>query len=219
MDENLSVALIEALAAIWTAIRSRHPEVPGVVLLPAPAVRMNVLGHFAPLRWVPRQKDDQLIHEVVVSAEYLDRKAEDIVETMLHEAAHALNFARGIKDCSANQYHNRRYRVAAEELGLEVSQVQHYGFALTSLPENTADQYRREMEALESVLIHRRRPHSIRRPPGLTPTTTKGGKTDKTGSRNRKAICACGYIIRVSKKTMQNTVIRCESCDEPFCLV
>ena len=34
--------------------------------------------------------------------------------------------------------------------------------------------------------------------------------------RSRKATCACPFIIRVSRKTIESTVIRCESCGEPF---
>ena len=56
MDERTSVRLIEALSRVWTKIRIRHPDVPPVVLLAAPAPRgeMRVLGHFAALRWSGR---------------------------------------------------------------------------------------------------------------------------------------------------------------------
>lgn len=223
MDERASVALIEALAGVWSSIRARHPDVPGVVLLPAPSLtrKMNVLGHFAPLRWRPKQREGALVHEVVVVAEHLDRTAADIAETLLHEAAHALNFSRGIRDCSRSQYHNREFKAAAEEVGLEVAQVPHYGYALTGLPQETAAAYHAEIAALEAVLVHRlKRVNLPPRPPG--PGTTPPGAGDGTGApstRSRKATCPCGYIIRVAKKTMDKTVIRCENCGEPFALV
>ena len=217
MDERTSVALIQALADVWTAIRDRHPDVPGVVLLPAPAGgRANVLGHFAPLRWSPKTQDDgQLLHEVVVVAEHLNRPTAEIVETLIHEAAHALNFSRGIKDCSTNQYHNRRFRDAAHELGLDVAQVRHYGFAFTSLRPETAEAYVDEIDALEHVLVHRL---GLRRLPPTPPGTKTPPDDKKPRSRSRKATCACdpAFIIRVSRKTMKNTTIRCESCGEPF---
>ena len=58
-DEQASVLLIQALADVWKSIRDRHPAVPGVVLLAAPAQRggLNVLGHFAALRWSARKKE------------------------------------------------------------------------------------------------------------------------------------------------------------------
>ena len=211
------VALILALSRVWKAIQERHPEVPSVVLLPAPALRRGVLGHFAPLRWTARREDGRLLHEVVVVAEHLDREPADVVETLLHEAAHALNFERGIRDCSRSQYHNKRFKAAAEELGLAVTQVRHYGFALTVLTSETAGRYRQVIDDLERVMLHRRRA----RPSTTTPGTgTNGTKTttrdDKPVNRNRKAVCACGFIIRASRKTLTETTVRCDQCGEPF---
>ena len=168
------------------------------------------------VRWSPREENGTRFHEVVVVAEHLDRSAEAIVETLLHEAAHALNFARGSHDCSASQYHNAHFKAAAEELGLVVTQVQHYGFAKTSMPVETVKVYEEEVRRLEEVLVHRRKPPAAR----VLPTRTPGnGDTTKEGSqgRSRKATCACRFIIRVSRKTMQDTVIRCSRCGEPFC--
>ena len=221
MDENRSVRLIEALSRVWTRIRIRHTDVPPVVLLAAPAPRgeMRVLGHFAALRWRGRHQSDEHLHEVVVVAEHLNRSPEAIVETLLHEAAHAMNFERKIHDCSNSQYHNAKFRQAAEEIGLRVERVPHYGYALTVLPHETSLHYEAEIAGLREVLIHRAHP----------PTTSagpppKGGDTDEEEdtadtqprSRLRKAECACGFIIRVSKKTITDTTIRCDSCGEPF---
>lgn len=225
MDENLSVALISALAEIWSTIQKHHPDVPPVVLLPAPAQRgrMNVLGHFAALRWRSKKEKGGNYHEVVVVAEHLNRSAESVTETLLHEAAHAMNFARGIKDCTKSQYHNLRYKVAAEEVGLVVEQVRHYGWALTSMPVETVFRYRKEILALESVLVHR---HTVR-----IAAATKGdkdgddegdeGRDTKPIGRLRKATCSCSpsFIIRVSRKTIEETTILCGSCGEPFRIV
>lgn len=222
MDEQASVALIRALARVWTKIRLRHPDVPGVVLIPAPAERgrTNVLGHFAALRWRTCDDGQGHLHEVVVVAEHLNRGASDIVETLLHEAVHAMNFARGVKDCSTtSQYHNSAFKAGAEELGLTIQKVKHYGWAYTTLPPATAARYAEETGLLEAVLIHRRAPSRlVPLPPGGS-TTPDNEDEDKGTSRSRKATCACPYIIRVSKKTVEDTVIRCESCGEPFRLV
>ena len=216
-EDGYSLRLISALTELWSAIRERHASVPSVVLLPAPSLtrKMNVLGHFAPLRWkVTKSTNHPSLHEVVVVAEHLDRSAEDILETLLHEAAHALNFARGIKDCSKSQYHNERFKEAAEELGLEVSRIPNYGWARTSLARETASRYEGGVAELRAVLIHRHRP--------IVPSgTTTGDGTmpeDEEGPRSRhlKATCACPYVIRASKMTLENTTIRCESCGKPF---
>jgi hypothetical protein len=181
---------------------------------------MNVLGHFAALRWKAREHDGQQLHEVVVVAEHLDRTAKDVAETLLHEAAHAMNFAKGVKDCSASQYHNAKFRDAAEALGLSVSRIPHYGYALTKRVPSPTDRYAQEIEHLQSVLIHRRRPLIMVPPSG---PTTDGDDSDSTPdddmrsrNRNLKATCACPYVIRLSRKTLSETTIRCESCGEAF---
>lgn len=154
---------------------------------------------------------------MLVVAEHLNRNPADIVETLLHESAHALNFARGIKDCSRNQYHNRRFKEAAEEVGLLVEQVPHYGFALTQLRPDTFTRYEEDIKQLAEVLVHRARPLAPTTGTGMTTGTTGDTDSDdKHTSRNRKAICACPFIIRVSKSTLTQTTIRCESCGEGF---
>lgn len=217
-SDNYSLRLISALTELWNAIRERHPQVPAVVLLPAPSPsrKMNVLGHFAPLRWkVTEAKHHPWLHEVVVVAEHLDRGAEDILETLLHEAAHAMNFARGIRDCSRSQYHNERFKEAAEDLGLEVARIPNYGWAQTSLAWGTAERYQGAVSELHAALIHRHRRVVLA-------GTTSGGTTstpdDEEGPRSRhlKATCACPLVIRASRKTLGATTIRCEICGEPF---
>jgi len=217
MDERLSIHLIEALSAVWSRIRSLHPLVPGVILLAAPASRDNlrVLGHFAALRWQAKEREGYRYHEVVVVAEHLNRPAEDVAETLLHEAAHAMNFEQGLHDCSASQYHNRLFMRAAEALGLDVAQMPHYGFAYTKLPAHTAALYGNEIAFLRDVLIHRR---SLTTSPGPGPPRggAEGEDDDKPCARNRKAVCRCPYIIRVSRKTLEETTIRCDGCGEAF---
>lgn len=220
MHERASVVLIEALTRIWSRIRVFHPDVPGVMLLAAPSPRgdLSVLGHFAPLRWRGKKTGGTHHHEVVVVAEHLDRDPTEIVGTLIHEAAHALNFERGIHDCSRSQYHNRAFKEAAEQLGLSVEQVPHYGFAVTRLKPETAARYEEDIQHLAEVLIHRAKPAAAS---GVSPP--KGGTDDspdeRPGSRSRKAVCKCSFIIRVAKTTLEQTTIRCESCGEAFVLV
>ncbi|MFA5762952.1 MAG: hypothetical protein WC931_05190, partial [Bacilli bacterium] len=225
VDERISVRLVEALAAVWSKIREHHPGVPGVVLLAAPSPRreLNVLGHFAALCWSARQKKGNHFHEVVVVAEHLDREVEAIVGTLIHEAAHALNFERHVFDCSRSQYHNRQFKEAAEELGLTVEQVLHYGFAKTRLTEKTIATYAIEIANLNDALVHRRKPVVIANPAPPKDgndenTGDRDADNDKSTSRHLKAICACDppFIIRVSCRTLRETRIICAQCGEEF---
>lgn len=220
MHEKTSVVLIEALTRLWSRIRAYHPEVPGVILLPAPAGRgeLSVLGHFAPLRWRGKKTGDEHHHEVVVIAEHLDREPSEVLGTLLHEAAHALNFERGKKDCTKSQYHNQLFKAAAHEVGLTVEQVPHYGYAFTRVLPETLQRYEEDLKYLIDISIHRRKPAMSTSGPGTAGGDTSQGDEDKPPSRLRKAVCQCPFIIRVAKATMDQTVIRCDSCGEPFTL-
>lgn len=229
IDERISVRLVEALTAVWSKIREHHPDVPGVVILAAPSLKkqLNVLGHFAALRWSARKKGNDRIHEVVVVAEHLDRPVEEIVGTIVHEAAHAMNFERSIFDCSRSQYHNQRFKEAAEELGLEVEQVSHYGFAKTRLTERTIAYYAAEVARLNDALVHRRKPVVItqKSPPRAgsdeNDIDDRDTDDDKPASRHRKAVCRCNppFIIRVSHRTLAETHIVCEKCGKAFGII
>jgi hypothetical protein len=68
------------------------------------------------------------------------------------------------------------------------------------------------MEELSQALAHRWRPKT---------DTGKVSGTDeeddaRDNCRNRKAVCGCPYIIRVSRKTLAETEIRCERCKNKF---
>lgn len=229
MDELGAVILVTALARVWAAIRRYHPDVPGVVLLPAPNSHSNtnVLGHFAALRWSARHAgDDAVVHEVIVVAEHLNRSVDDVAATLLHEAAHAMNFARGKRDCSKSQYHNRLFEAAAKELGITVEQVPHYGYAYTKMPPETAAKYADEIAGLASVLIHRRGFAVSPVPPGKPGKgdDREGGEEEEENPENnkfrlRKATCKCPFIIRASRKVLAATTISCGRCGGSFELV
>ncbi len=218
-----AVELTAALSAVWKEVQQHHPDVPHVVLLaaPNPHSNRNVLGHFAALRWSASTGNGGVLHEVVVVAEHLNRSAEDIVTTLLHEAAHALNFTRGIHDCSRSQYHNRKFEAAAKELGLDVTQVAHYGFALTKMQPETAQRYNAETEALRQVLMHRRPTVSASKPTAAGVGDSDDSKPDdaeppEAGGRYKKASCACPFNIRVARATLAATTITCATCGGSF---
>ena len=204
LDESVGVRLITTLTGIWSRIRVQHPEVPPVVVVfLARGNRTRTVGHFAALRWRVRDGDDGLMHEVCVTTEYLYRAAEDVLELLLHEAAHALNFARGVHDCSStSQYHNRRFRDAAVELGLVVTNDHTYGFHSTTLGPDTAQAYAAEVESLREALLHRERQNRYWARPRRENSIV--------------AACACGYRVRASKKTFAATTLMCNTCGEPF---
>src|SRR5687767_10853160 len=91
-----SAALVGALESAWTAIRTRHPEIPAAVIIVGSGSGKNTQlkwGHYANLRW---QLGDTQLPEVLVSGEGLRRTPAEVLTTLLHEAAHALADRRGI---------------------------------------------------------------------------------------------------------------------------
>jgi hypothetical protein len=195
--------LVAALEHAWQAIRSRHPEVPGAVLVVASGSegkRLN-LGHFAAHRWQVAGADR---HEVLVGGEGLHRGPTEVLGTLLHEAAHGLAQARSIQDTSRQgRYHNRRYAHLARELGLEVAIVRPTGWSATTVPEPTAATYASQLEELAAALVLWRRPEHH------TGTSTR--------SRNLLACrCPCGRRVRVAKATLAEAPILCGARKQPF---
>src|SRR5207247_10340438 len=117
---------------------------------------------------------------------------------------------RGVHACRRRQYHHRSFRPTAESLGLTVEQMPHYGYAHTKLPSAVAQLYEPGLVVLREVLISRSRPVDVRL--GVdTPDEDHEGGEEVPRSRHLKATCACGLIIRPTKKTLMETVIRCDT--------
>ncbi len=70
--------------------------------------------------------------EVFIATEPVARDATDMFAVLLHEAAHTIASRRGIKDTSRQgRYHNGRFRMIAEDVGLEGGRDPERGWSLT----------------------------------------------------------------------------------------
>lgn len=206
-DAITTTELIAALEGCWNAIRNRHPEIPAAVIVLGSGTSSTTpeetrLGHFAALRW---QHAETQLPEVFVSGEGLQRQVGDILVTLLHEAAHALADARGIKDTSRQgRWHNRQYAAVATELGLTVTQHPKFGWSDSQLADGTADLYTNELHVLADALSVYRHPEPVH-------------STERTNSNNGLACeCDCGRKIRVSRKVYEVGPITCGVCNSPF---
>ncbi|MFE6508296.1 hypothetical protein ACFVDI_13030 [Nocardioides sp. NPDC057767] len=133
-------ALVAALDATWSAIQLRHPNVPDVVVtlgagsigVPAGALK---LGRFAAERWIAYDTKDPVgLAKLFVGGEGLRRGAEPVLATLLHEAAHGVAHVRGIKDTSRQgRYHNNRFKLLGEELGLAITEAPTIGWSSMEL--------------------------------------------------------------------------------------
>lgn len=135
-------------------------------------------------------------YEINLCAEYLNRSFEQIAGTMLHEMVHLYNVNQGVQDCSrSGTYHNKRFKESAEAHGLIVESTEKYGYAKTTLNE----QSKAFVNNLNNKNFELRREKCSKQ--------KKGGKK----SSSRKYVCpVCGAIVRATKEVH----IMCADCDE-----
>jgi len=143
--------VVGAAEDVWQSIRAWHPEAPHAVVLVAPlhSRRARTIGHWFAGRWTV---DGEPTGEVFLAGELIAQGPEALLHTLLHEAAHALGFARGIKDTSRQgRYHNTHYRLLAEQIGLRVERDDAHGWSLTALTPLLLDKYAEERALLATV--------------------------------------------------------------------
>ena len=180
--------------------------------------RLVKLDHWWGGRWIA---DGELRGEVLLAGEALHLKPEEVFEVLLHEAAHGLNAARGIKDTSrGGRYHNARFGSAAQEVGLQVEAMPPYGLARTSLTPATRETYAASIERLADVMrIARQIDVRTRGVAGQERDGQEGG-TDRQQERERAgrvlAECECGRKMRIAKSVLAAGPIVCGMCSAEF---
>lgn len=147
----------------------------------------------------PKEFQDESEFEINMSAQFLNRPANEIASTLIHEACHQFAKENNVQDCSrGGSYHNKLFKKIAEEHGLKVEKVDKIGWSKTSLSLET--------EGLLSSFFVKNPPLLIYREPIL-----KGARV-KTSS-TRKYVCpCCGNSVRATKCVN----IACIDCDEPM---
>ena len=196
--------ILKILEETWLEIRRWHPDIPPAVIIIASGTegKQARLGHHAPGRW---NVAGQQYAEVMISGEGLRRTPHEVLGTLLHEAAHALAHARGIKDTSRQgRYHNKHYKTCAEQLGLAVEHDQRNGWSATTIADVTKIAYARQLADLAQAMTMWRH--------GETAT----GPATKRSTNLIAAACPCGRSIRVAASTLAEAPITCQACDGDF---
>ncbi len=198
--------VVDALEAAWAAIRTHQPEIPAAVIVIASGspTRPNQpmkWGHFATGRW---QAGTNQHPEVLVSGEGLNRPADQVFTTLLHEAVHGLADVRGVKDTSRQgRWHNKKFADLAAELGMTTTKDDKLGFSPCTLTELTAARYKTAIAAISAALTLYRHPEVF--------------ETKERNSNNGLAVeCECPRKLRVSVKTFDDGPIWCPTCGEYF---
>jgi hypothetical protein len=204
MNIEISARLVATIGQVWAGIRSRNPDVPDVVITVGAGASKNglTLGHFAASAW---QSGDDQVSELFVGGEGLKSGAEEVLTTLLHEAAHGIAHTRQIKDTSRQgRYHNEKYRTLANEIGLTVTKSNKLGWSDSELTEATRTEYAAEIQQLAAVLVAHRRTFA---------QVEDGGRKNNNGIT---AECGCPRKIRISRTAYEAGPIICGVCDSEF---
>ena len=200
--------LLAALEHAWETIRAHHAEIPQVIILIGTGSDrggvLRKLGHFAARRW--RLADGGEQSEILLAGEGLDRPPGEVLATLLHEAAHALAFARGIRDTSkGGRYHNCHFAAVAAELGLQAGPLHPYGLAATTMPPATGACYAAALREVADAMVLRR----AAEPPRARPGSRRAGSS---------VVCRCGCPrrLRLPLSIIAGPSVVCGGCGEPF---
>lgn len=203
-DAFTSAAVVAALEAAWSAIRTRHDEVPEVVIIvgSGTATKNPLWGYFADRKW---QHGESRLPEILIAGEGLNRPVNEVLATLLHEAAHALANVRGIKETSRQgRWHNKKFARLADELGLDSARDERLGWSLTKLRDDTATTYADTLTTLKAALTAYRHPE-------LRETKAR------TSSNNPNVCeCSCPRKIRVALAVLDEGPILCTVCEDTF---
>lgn len=219
-------AVVAACESAWDEIQSHHSDVPDAVIILGSGVergRLVKLGHWWGGKWLA---DGSVRGEVLLAGEALHLPATEVFEVLLHEAAHGLNAARGVRDTSREgRYHNARFRDTAEQLGLAVNMVPRLGWARTTLTTRTAEQYKDAIETLaEAMRISRtvdqesgrRRGRDRGSEPGEPASAGNGADRTPRTRNGVGAACGCGRRLRIAPTVLAQGPVVCGLCGSEF---
>jgi hypothetical protein len=149
-----AIYIVTMMQRAWEAIQRNHPEIPDVMIVTGRRRHRsegNIRGQHCRETWHVDGKEGRLA-EVWVSGERLAEGGVEVMQTLIHEAAHALAVVRDIRDTSnRNRYHNPKFVKLAEELGLEgpaSSGGPALGYSNCTITRKTAEVYDFEIKQL-----------------------------------------------------------------------
>lgn len=232
--------IVKALEGAYRMIQRRYPDAPNVAIVVQRDRR--AWGHTTVHQvWHSRAAAQAKagtadLYEVMISGENLDRGAVAVAATLIHEAAHARNLAQGIKDTDVNGRHNTRFKATAEAMGLTVGKYEgrgaYLGWTDTSLDDDGQARWAAMIKRIDAGLDKAARArHAMTSGDGQGGTGTGGagmggwplgGATlppaPKRGGRRNliKAVCGCGYSVRLSQTVLDNARPTCQACGQAF---
>ncbi len=240
--------IIAALEATYAAIRANHPELPEhMVMVTGTGLDARGLkwGHHRADAWVVASPVEtrrvagnnvqvRIAHqgprwtEMFISGERLAEGAVLTMQTVLHECAHALGYAKNVQHMGNGGRHLKAFVGLAQEMGLEYTHETadpSIGYSAVTIRQDTREKYAEVIAALAAeitVYLDTLKRFGI----VLAGSPTKGTdgttqvirapRVDKRDHNYVKLTCACGDTIRASRKVAAKANIVCEECGEHF---
>jgi hypothetical protein len=232
-ENHTGSTVVSLLEKVWARIRADHPELPEVVIITGSGlIGASKWGHFRAEGWKVKEEGAAIRkHELFLAGEALAKGATQVLQTMLHEAAHTLAKVRGEQDTSRQgRWHNATFRKMAEEMGLEHKATKAdktHGFSGVTLTAATKERYADLLAELDReirlvchlpVWLGGEADQDEERGGEKIGPAPKGEGETKPQSGPLKAVCGCEepLIIRLSQKVLDLGVVKCTECDELF---
>jgi hypothetical protein len=195
----------ESLSPILKALTKAHDIIKEETGAPRATILITrdmkgKLAHFT--YYQPWEVNGEGFNEIAFTAEMFAKGGEFVLGILLHEVAHSLNHAEGVKDCSANQYHNKHFKSRAEGLGLKTVEVKGKGHAWTEITEFGLKRWSKALKVIEAALE-------------ITAISQDKAKPKSRNTNLIKATCDCENIIRTSKSVLESGV-ECQECGSKF---
>lgn len=230
--ENTMPALVVVINRIaLESARRTEALLPGIVES-VEAVVMYVAGtpkfrygHFMREAW---RSEGRRSAEIVINAAYLDRSAEDVMTTLLHEMAHAYANEQNIWDTSRDgRYHNRRFGELAVQLGAHVvkdTKVGHRTQGLTSDGRRRYGDLLGELTAALTLVRDPVRTAGVTAPPaGSTPSLPIVTGTHSSQRKYVFPVCRCldrhgrpEVVGRIAVGKWRTGKLLCTVCGSPL---
>lgn len=230
MTTQEGTRIIAALESTWATIQKHHADVPDVVIVTGTGQQKRgknrlTWGHHTADRWLDAAAAGRQA-ELFVSGEAIAKGGEMVVETMLHEAAHALAAARNIRDTScAGRWHNRRYAALAEEVGLQPPKRAEkvIGFSESLITAATVGRYAAQLRRLDAAALARieapTKDEGEQDQEQQTPENpgVRGGR----GRAGKRTAVECGCRptprrMQVTPAFLEEGSVLCGKCAQPF---
>jgi predicted SprT family Zn-dependent metalloprotease len=195
----------ESLSPILKALTKAHDIIKEETGAPRATILITrdmkgKLAHFT--YYQPWEVNGEGFNEIAFTAEMFAKGGEFVLGILLHEVAHSLNHAEGVKDCSANQYHNKHFKARAESLGLKTVEVKGKGHAWTEITEFGLKRWSKALKVIEAALE-------------ITAISQDKAKPKSRNTNLLKAECGCGQVIRASRSVI-NSGVTCNECEQTF---